>query len=127
MLMIPIQRWQLICRCRLGDDLSGIDEHTALLNDNNLGAARRENFVGLADVRSSAYLCGYNIDLQLLSGGFYFSRLRASFWVSHIIEQSDGIVSVAFFSATALILAAAAITSGLSWTNSAASGSMRSA
>jgi hypothetical protein len=43
----------------------------------------------LADVRSSAYPCGYHIDLQLLSRSFYFSRLRASFWVSHIIEQSD--------------------------------------
>jgi hypothetical protein len=48
-------------------------------------AARRERFVGLANICSGAYLCGYNIDFQLLSRSPDFSALRASFWVSHII------------------------------------------
>src|SRR5262249_44265752 len=89
MFMISIQRRQLL-RCRsLSYDLAGRDQHIALLNDDNLGAASRERFVGLADIPSRADLFGYNVDFQFLSGSLDFSALRASFWVSHIVEQSN--------------------------------------
>ena len=64
-------------------------QHIALFNNDNLDAASRERFVGLADIRSSANLCGYNIDFQLFSRGLNFLALRPSFWVSHIVEQSN--------------------------------------
>src|SRR5262245_55302148 len=89
MLILSIQRRQFLSRRSLSNDLTGKEQHLALFNDDNLRAASRERFVSLADIRSSAYLCGHNIDFQFLSCSLNFFALRASFWISHVVEQSD--------------------------------------
>jgi len=66
MVVISVDGWQFLRRCRLSDDLTGVEQHTALFNDNDLGVFRRKGFVGLADIRSGAHFRGYNIDFNLL-------------------------------------------------------------
>jgi hypothetical protein len=50
-----------------------------VFDDDNLGAACRELFVGSANIRSSAYLSGYNIDFLSFSRSLNLSAFRNSF------------------------------------------------